>query len=141
MKKVVVSLLLALPIFFLMACENKTTEKVVSSYENGQPSKVQLLNSKGMAVREIEYYEDGMVKMEGGMKNGKREGEWKAYFPDGKVQSEGIFKDGLRTGKATVYHENGQLYMEGNYKEGHHCGKWTYYDEQGYALRTDDYGE
>lgn len=125
----------------MVSCQDRTTEKVVSYYQNGQPMKVQYVNSKGMAVREVEYYEEGPVKMEGGMKNGKREGDWTAYFLDGKVQSTGVFKDGLRTGKATVYHENGQLYMEGMYKEGRHCGTWTYYDEQGYPIRTDDYGE
>lgn len=125
----------------LWSCGNRTTERVERSYDNGQPSLVHQVNRNGEVVYETEYYEDGMVRMEGGMKDGKREGEWTAYFPDGKVQSTGTFKNGLRTGKATVYYSNGQLYMEGMYKEGHHCGKWTYYDEQGYALRTDDYGE
>ena len=120
MKRIVIGLLPVLLTVLLWSCGNRTT---------------------GEVVYETEYYEDGMVRMEGGMKDGKREGEWTAYFPDGKVQSTGTFKNGLRTGKATVYYSNGQLYMEGMYKEGHHCGKWTYYDEQGYALRTDDYGE
>ena len=141
MKKLIIGLLSVFMAVLMLSCNRHTTEKVLSYYENEQPMKVQLLNSKGEAVYETEYYEDGAVKMEGDMKNGKREGEWKAYFPDGKVQSTGTFKNGLRTGKATVYYANGNLYMEGMYKEGRHCGKWTYYDEQGYVLRTDDYGE
>lgn len=125
----------------LSSCGNQSTEKVMKYYDNNQPAVVRHLDKKGQVVREVEYYEDGIVKMEGGIKNDRREGEWKAYFPDGKVQSVGSFHDGLRTGKSTVYHENGNLYMEGNYKEGSHCGKWTYYDEQGYVVRTVDYGE
>ena len=128
-------------VLMLSACKQQIKEKVVSYYENDQPAKVHHIDCHDQVIWEVEYYEDGAVKMEGGMKNGKREGEWKAYFQDGKVQSEGIFRNGLRTGKATVYHPNGNLYMEGFYKEGHHCGKWTYYDEQGYVVKNVDYGE
>ena len=141
MKKFLVGAFQILLVLFMVSCHDKTTEKVVAYYDNGQPYIVQYVNSKGIAIREVHYYEDGVVNMEGGMKDGNREGEWKSYFPSGRIQSVGIFKDGLRTGKATVYYENGNLYMEGDYKEGKHCGKWTFYDEQGYALRTDDCGE
>ena len=141
MKKIIMGLLPVILAMLLWSCGNRTKEKVEHYYDNGQPSLVHTIDHKGAVVYETEYYEDGKVKMEGGMKNGKREGDWKAYFPDGKVQSIGTFENGLRTGKAVVYYSNGQLYMEGMYKEGRHCGKWTYYDEQGYALRTDDYGE
>ena len=134
-------LLLLCLVLMLGACKRSTTEKVVSYYDNEMPAKVQQVNKQNQVVWETEYYEDGAVKMEGGMKNDKREGEWTAYFPDGKVQSEGTFKNGLRTGRAIVYYANGNRYMEGYYKEGRHCGKWTYYDEQGYVVKDVDYGE
>ena len=92
-------------------------------------------------VKEIEYYESGQVKMEGGMKDGKMEGEWTSYFPDGRVQSHGFFENGERTGAAQVFYANGNKYEEGNYKNGKHCGKWKFYDEQGTLLKEVDFGE
>ena len=125
----------------LVSCGNRLKEKVINTYDNGQASLVRYYDHDDQCVREVEYYEDGVLKMEGEMQDGHREGEWKAYFPDGRPQSIGFFKDGLRTGKATIYYSNGNLWMEGFYKEGKKVGEWTYYDEQGYKLRTDDYGE
>ena len=137
-------LLRFLPVILALAfasCDNnKLTEKVVAEFDNGQPSKVQYFDKGNHAVREVDYYEDGTLMMEGGMKDDKRSGEWKAYFPDGKVQSTGFFEDGLRTGKAEVFHESGNLYMEGNYDRGRKVGVWIFYDEQGYETGRTNYG-
>ena len=138
MKKIFILLATAL---MVASCSAQLTEKVEVSYPNGQPQIVKMLNKSGDCVKEIEYYETGQVKMEGSMKDGNREGEWKAYFPDGRVQSIGSFVKGLRMGQATVWQENGNLLQEGFYKEGKHCGKWKFYDEQGNLLKEVDYGE
>ena len=127
--------------FAFAACSTQLDEKVVETYPDGKTQKTQFFNKKGVCVKEVELYETGQVKMEGGMKGEKREGEWKAYFPDGRVQSEGTFVDGLRTGKATVWQANGNLLQEGYYKEGKHVGKWKYYDEMGDLFKEVDYGE
>ena len=126
---------------FLASCTAQLTEKVMVSYPNGQPQVVRYFDKHNNCVKETEYYDTGQVKMEGGMKDGKMEGEWAAYFPDGRMQSKGFFSDGLRTGRATVWQENGNLLQEGFYKEGKHCGKWKFYDEQGNLLKEVDYGE
>lgn len=123
------------------SCTAKLTEEVVETFPDGKVQRTQFLNRKGSCVKEVEFYETGQVKMEGGMKDNKREGEWKAYFPDGRVQSIGTFVNGLRTGQATVWQENGNLLQEGSYKDGRHVGKWKYYDEMGNLLKEVDYGE
>ena len=138
MKKV---LLFFAVMFAIVSCTAQLTEKVVETYPDGKTLKTQYFDKQGVCVKEVEYYESGQVKMEGGMKGEKREGEWKAYFPDGRVQSIGTFVDGLRTGVATVWQENGNLLQEGFYKEGRHCGKWKFYDEQGDLIKEVDYGE
>ena len=125
----------------LTSCSAQLTEKVEVKFPNGQPKIVRYFDKGDKCVKETEYYESGQVKMEGGMKDGEMEGEWKAYFPDGRVQSIGTFVNGLRTGRATVWQENGNLLQEGFYKEGQHCGKWKFYDEQGNLLKEVDYGE
>ena len=96
----------------LISCKDQLKEEVVQTYDNGQPASLHYVNKKNECVREVQYYENGIVKMEGGMKNDKRSGEWKSYFPDGKVQSTGFFEDGIRTGEASVYHENGNIYKK-----------------------------
>lgn len=126
---------------FLASCSAQLTEKVEVSFPSGKPQVVRYYDKHDNCVKESEYYETGQVKMEGGMKDGKMEGKWKAYFPDGRVQSIGFFSNGLRTGEATVWQENGNLYQEGFYKEGKHCGKWKFYDEQGNLLKEVDFGE
>ena len=133
--------LLLATVFAFAACTPRLEEKVVETYPDGKTQKTQFFDKKGTCVKEVEYYESGQVKMEGGMKGDKRDGEWKAYFPDGRMQSIGTFVNGLRTGKATVWQSNGNLLQEGNYKEGRHVGHWKWYDEQGNLLREEDYPE
>lgn len=125
----------------LASCSSQLTEKVESTFPNGQPQKVHYCDRHDRCVKEVEYYDTGQVKMEGGMKNDKMEGEWTAYFIDGRVQSHGYFVDGKRTGAAEVYHANGNKYEEGYYKDGKHVGKWKFYDEQGNLVKEVDYGE
>ena len=126
---------------FLASCSAQLTEKVMAKYPNGQPQVVQYFDKQDQCVKEIEYYDSGQVKMEGGMKDGKMEGEWTAYFIDGRVQSHGFFEGGERTGAAQVFHSNGNKCEEGFYKKGKHCGKWKFYDEQGNLLKEVDFGE
>ena len=130
-----------LALAFVSCNNNKLTEKVVTKFDNGQPSKVHYCDKDNVVVREAYFYEDGTLMMEGEMKDGAREGEWISYFPDGKVQSIGFYKDGVRTGKSKVYHENGNLWMDGYYKDNHQCGEWIYYDEQGYEIARPYYGD
>ena len=125
----------------LASCSAQLTEKVEARFPNGQPRVVRYYNDEAECLREVEYYESGQMKMEGGMLNGKMEGEWTAYFPDGRVQSHGFFEDGLRTGPAQVFYSNGNKYEEGFYKNGTHCGHWKFYDEQGNLIKEVDYGE
>ena len=127
--------------FALASCSAQLTEKVMATYPDGTLRVVQYYDKNGQCVKETEYYETGQVKMEGGMKDGKMDGEWTAYFIDGRVQSHGFFKDGKRTGAAQVFYSNGNKYEEGFYKEGKHVGHWKFYDEQGTIINEVNYGD
>jgi antitoxin component YwqK of YwqJK toxin-antitoxin module len=139
--KRVIKLFLVLTVLLLASCGDRLTEKVINTYDNGQPETVQLVDRKGVSQHEIRYYKDGTMLMEGDVKDDKWDGEWKAYFPDGKLQSIGYFKDGLRVGESKVYHSNGNLFKEGYYTNGKRTGKWTTYDEQGYVAGVEDLGD
>jgi antitoxin component YwqK of YwqJK toxin-antitoxin module len=127
-------------ILVLAACNDKLTERVITSFDNGQPTEVRYYNKNNQCVREVHYYDNGAVYMEGEIKDDVRNGEWTSYFEDGKVQSKGFFENDKRTGKSLVYYENGTLWMDGSYKEGKKVGLWIYYDEQGYVTDSIDYG-
>ena len=130
-----------IPILLLLAsCGNGLTEKAVRTYENGQPLLVYVYNKDNQWIASKEYYENGMLKMEGTVANDVRQGNWTAYFPDGKVQSTGVYENGLRVGPSKVYHENGHLWMDGSYVDDHKCGEWVFYDEQGYEIDRRDFG-
>ena len=137
MKRVL--LFLAMVLLF-GSCATRLTEKVEASFPNGQAKLVRYYDKSNNCLKETEYYETGQVKMEGTLKDGKREGEWKSYFPDGRLQSVGSFKNDKRTGTATVWQENGNLLQEGFYKDGEHCGHWKFYDEQGDLIGERDFG-
>ena len=128
-------------VLLLASCSAQLDEKVIAQYPDGQVRVVRYFDKHGDCVKETEYYENGQVKMEGGMKNGKMEGEWTAYFIDGRVQSHGYFENDKRTGAAQVFYSNGNKYEEGYYKNGKHCGLWKFYDEQGHLLKEVDFGE
>ena len=89
----------------------------------------------------IVQYPNGIIKMRGYYRNGKRNGQWTSFFQNGNVQSEGFFKDGLRDGSAKVYYENGKIYYEGYYKEGREVGKWVFYDTSGVKVNEKDYSK
>lgn len=135
-----VCIVISLLLFVFAGCSEKLREEVVSKHPNGEPYQVYYYNSQNQCVREVDYYNNGAVYIEGAMENNLRSGEWTSYFLDGKVQSKGYYVEGIRTGKSLVYHSNGNLWMDGWYKDDHKCGEWIFYDEQGYEVKREVFG-
>ncbi|MGZ3866200.1 MAG: toxin-antitoxin system YwqK family antitoxin [Bacteroidia bacterium] len=73
-------------------------------------------------------YDNGLMKVKGYFRFGKRHGQWFYYYPNGLVWSEGLFNNGKMDGPSKVYHENGKLYYEGIYKMDLAVGQWNFYD-------------
>jgi antitoxin component YwqK of YwqJK toxin-antitoxin module len=128
--------------FFLFSCSGKEKKVVEESYPDGTP-KIEKYYKGDDAdkelTKEIQYYPNKQVMMEGEYKDEKRDGDWVCYFQDGKKWSEGSFKDGLDEGKRTVYYENGQKRYEGEYSKGEEIGVWNFWDENGKLDKTVDY--
>ena len=130
-----------IPILLLLSgCGEKLTEKVIKTYENGQPFVAYYYDKNDQLVSGKEFYESGMLRMEGEFAGEERHGNWTAYFPDGKVQSTGVYVNGVRVGPSKVYYENGHLWMDGYYVDDHKCGEWVFYDEQGYETQRINFG-
>ncbi len=109
---------------------------------NGTPWIIYYYDVKGsdsVWVAEKWFHDNGALNLEGNIKDGKREGEFKSYYPSGRLYSVGAFVDGKREGRGLVYHENGQLNIDGDYHEGKPSGLWKFYDTEGNLLYTNEF--
>ena len=79
----------------------------------------------------VEYYPNGIKKVEGEKVNGQRHGIWKYYYPNGFLWSEGKFWYGERKGYSVIYYKTGKKQMEGNYEKDLKVGKWKLWNPDG----------
>lgn len=84
-------------------------------------------------------YDNGLMKVKGYFRFGKRHGQWFYYYPNGYLWSDGFFDNGKMDGPSKVYHENGRLYYEGTYKRDLAIGVWNFYDTSGAQVHVRTY--
>lgn len=78
-----------------------------------------------------EFYSSGIIKAEGWIKNGQKEGYWKLYHQNGKLSEKGHFRKGVRHAYWYFYTENGKPWKEGHYKKGEMADWWLFFDARG----------
>jgi antitoxin component YwqK of YwqJK toxin-antitoxin module len=123
----------------LISCQSNqkvdvaTTPQVDSSIKQAQSEINKMVDE--MAPPDSNYtgefflkYDNGLMKVKGYFRFGKRHGQWFYYYPNGFVWSEGLFENGKMNGPSKVYHENGKTYYEGVYKLDKAVGTWNFYD-------------
>lgn len=59
--------------------------------------------------RRFEYFDNGVVKAQGLMKNGQLHGAWSWYRADGTLMRTGAFRNGVVTGEWTTYDRVGRV--------------------------------
>ncbi len=137
-----------LTLFFaagLISCSNqneKTPEKAVVAQEQPKPDSVMNFTTGSKQDTDtvlkngesIERYKNGVIKMRGIMKNGKRDGTWKSWYEDGTPWRETTFAEGVKNGPTSTWYENGKKRYEGFYTNDVETGKWTYWDEKGNVI-------
>ncbi|HEY0030734.1 MAG TPA: hypothetical protein VGC65_08245 [Bacteroidia bacterium] len=130
----------------LFSCSSEAPEEQVKKVKEEAPvevvSRFRFENSQDSAVangESIQRYKNGGIKMQGMMKEGKREGLWKSWYEDGKPWSETTFSSGVRNGKTTTWYDNGNKRYQGAYTNDIESGKWIYWDEKGKEVSTKDY--
>ncbi|MFL5753644.1 MAG: toxin-antitoxin system YwqK family antitoxin [Bacteroidia bacterium] len=84
-------------------------------------------------------YDNGIVKVRGLFRFGKRHGTWTYFYPNGLKWSEAYFENNKMNGESSVYHENGKLYYSGFYKQDIPVGTWKFYDSTGVLAATKVY--
>ncbi|MES2592239.1 MAG: hypothetical protein V4608_10165 [Bacteroidota bacterium] len=87
----------------------------------------------------IKYYKNGVIEMQGTMKNGQRNGVWKSWYEDGSPWSETNFLSGKKNGKTISWYPNGNKRYEGSYKDDLESETWTFWDEKSKTLQTKHY--
>jgi antitoxin component YwqK of YwqJK toxin-antitoxin module len=129
---------------YLASCNNGTSQSLDTSVSQDTLKSNQIAASPGKDSvisngEYIEYYKNGVTKMRGVMKDGKRDGVWKSFYGNGLPWSETTFKNGLKEGKTTTWFENSQKRYEGFYQNDVESGKWTFWDEKGNFVSQKDY--
>ena len=84
------------------------------------------------------YYDNGDVKEEETLKDGKREGVFKSYYAGGQVKSVGYYRAGKRDGLFKKFYENGQLMFKAQYRAGAIEGNIEMFDVEGDLVRKWD---
>lgn len=140
-QKYIIILLWAVAIL-LTACKPKEGKDVIESYENKTPRIEKSWIEKGGVkeyTKETHYYASGQKEKEGGLKDGLREGNWKAWYQNGTIWSEGDFIQGKSHGVFKIYAENGVLQLEKNYNNGILDGTTSFFDGNGNLTKEVEY--
>lgn len=104
---------------------------------NEQPPVPLVADTSANAVtdgHQVIHTQDG-GRMEGFLRDGKRDGPWVAYFASGGVRSRTTYTEGVEEGPMEVFHENGMTYYIGQYHLGRTVGEWIFFDPQGKEVK------
>ena len=130
-------LLIIASAILVLSCNQqvKLQEEVKEFYNNGNNKIVELfeqVDGKKISRYHKEFYENNQLKIEGSIKNDKRNGKWTYYYKNGNKWSQGNYINGIAVGKFTQYYENGKLWMYTFYKNGNRT-RSIIFDEKGKA--------
>ena len=130
--------ILILASFLLNSCKQKTnkeqginytdyinsqelTKIIVDKYADGKEKSI-IFKIKEISdqypVKEIHFFQNGNIQVEGTLKNGKRHGIWTFYYENGQVWSKGEFNMDKSIGEFDIYDEKGQIKFKYYYEKG-----------------------
>lgn len=138
-KLILLSLIVA-----LSACHsNEQNEMTVTPKATADSAKKEVQSEIDRIVNELappdssytgdfyQKYDNGVVKVKGYFRFGKRHGQWFYFYPNGQIWSEAFYDNGLNNGFSKVHYESGKVYYEGGYKMNKPIGNWNFYDTTG----------
>jgi antitoxin component YwqK of YwqJK toxin-antitoxin module len=141
MRKIILFLFASI---LLYSCGTKIEEIVEERFPDGKPKLVRFyeVSDEGRELlKEIAYYRNGYVRVEGELKNGVKHGKWVYWYENGHKWSEGNFVEGRRDGVHRTYHDNGSRYTEGRWELGVRRGIWQYWTPEGALEKEINYDE
>lgn len=78
-----------------------------------------------------EYFENGALKVEINIKDGRPEGAYIIYFDNGKPNEVRAYRNGEFHGVWRTYNEAGMLIAEAEYRNNKKHGEWHVWDDSG----------
>lgn len=103
-----------------------------------KPTKPLTMDDEGYTGKYEKRYDNGRLRIQGNMVNGKREGLWKYFYDNGMLWSKGYYQDDLQHGMSSVYFRSGILRMQGEYANGENIGVWSFWNEEGELIKKVD---
>ena len=106
-------------------------QNIVDSHANGKGRAVVYRiksDPTNAIVKEVHYFENGTIQVEGTLKNKQRHGIWTFYHKNGNVWSTGEFDNGKSVGCFEIYEPDGSLKIK-SYYENNKKVKEEYYKE------------
>jgi antitoxin component YwqK of YwqJK toxin-antitoxin module len=89
-----------------------------------------ILHTWLLADVKTEHYDNGMIKSEISYnETGERHGPYKTFFENGVIRTEGTMNQGKADGWQKVYHEDGRLYLEIELEENLAVKGYVYTDD------------
>lgn len=88
--------------------------------------------------REVSYYENGNIKHQVLLKDGKYDGLWIDYVEDGRVRAKTEYQDGRKHGESIIYYRNGNIFQVNKYRNGV-CRISKDYTQDGYLEEIREY--
>ncbi len=130
-------------IFIMVSCSTKVENNEVKTYfDNGKLKRLERYEGSGetrVKIYEEQYYDNGILRVKGAFKKGKRHGDWKVWYASGRLWSEGSYVEGIRQGYSRAYYESGIIRMEGDYIDDKQVGLWLFWDENGQLAHKENF--
>ncbi|MBU0686771.1 MAG: toxin-antitoxin system YwqK family antitoxin [Candidatus Margulisbacteria bacterium] len=87
----------------------------------------------------IKVFDNGILQLEGNLKNGTPEGLNKMFYPNGQIKYESNYKEGKLDGILRTFYTDGHLQREMYFNDGALDGYARNYDNEGNLLKEEYY--
>ena len=88
-------------------------------------------DGKELSGRVVEYFDDGKIQRQFGVKNGLTDGAYRSYHANGAIAIKGTCKKGKENGFTKSFYENGNVQATVHYKDGQKDGVLENFYESG----------
>ena len=133
-------LLITLPLLLIVGCSS-SPEPI--NYETTLIEREGVFytidKNKPYSGKVFSLYDDGKIKNEGTLKDGKKDGLNTNWYENGQKSKEETYKGGKEDRSWTTWYKNGQKKFEGISKDGKRDGLWTDWNVNGKKLKEETY--
>jgi len=124
----------------LASCGADITEKVMSTWSNGEPKEVRVLEPGEPGEEVQKFHANGRLHVRGRLVNGQKQGTWNTYREDGLPWSQVDHVDGIKQGLFRTWHTSGRPHIEGQHHQGDPVGSWDFFSSDGTWIESKEFG-